>query len=56
MAPAPRLMTVDEYFKTPETVKPMELIFGVLRVADSPSPRHQSAVAHLFRALDAHVR
>jgi Uma2 family endonuclease len=56
MTPAPRLMTVDEYFKTPETVKPMELIFGVLRVADSPSPRHQSAVAHLFRALDAHVR
>jgi Uma2 family endonuclease len=56
MAPAPPLMTVDEYFKTPETVKPMELIFGVLRVADSPTPRHQSAVLHLVRALDAHVR
>lgn len=53
---APRLMTVDEYFKTPETVKPMELAFGVLRVADSPTPRHQSAVAELFLALDAHVR
>ena len=56
MAPAPPLMTVDEYFKTPATVKPMELIFGVLRVADSPTPRHQSAVLHLVRALDAHVR
>lgn len=53
---APRLMTVDEYFKTPETVKPMELAFGVLRVADSPTPRHQSAVAELFYTLRGHVR
>jgi Uma2 family endonuclease len=56
MAPAPPLMTVDEYFKTPETVKPMELHFGVLRLAESPSARHQSAVLSLVRALDAHVR
>lgn len=57
MAPAPPLMTVDEYFtSTPETVKPMELVFGALRVAESPTPRHQMAVAELFRALDAHVR
>lgn len=53
---APRLMTVDDYFKTPETVAPMELIYGALRVAAAPSPRHQSAVASLFRSLDAHVR
>ena len=53
---APKLMTVDDYFKTPETLKPMELAFGVLRVADTPAPRHQSAVAHLFLALEAHVR
>lgn len=52
---APRLMTVDEYFRTPETVRPMELAFGVLRVADSPTPRHQAAVAELFLALNAHV-
>lgn len=56
MTAAPKLMTVDDYFNTPETVQPMELVFGVLRVADSPAPRHQSAVADLFRALDAHVR
>lgn len=56
MAAAPRLMTVDEYFATPETVTPAELAFGVLRVSDSPTPRHQSAVAQLFLALDAHVR
>ena len=57
VSPAPPLMTVDEYFtKTPETVRPTELIFGAIRVADSPMPRHQMAVAGLFRALDAHVR
>jgi len=37
MGPAPPLMTAHEYFRTPETVKPMELAFGALRVADSPS-------------------
>jgi Uma2 family endonuclease len=55
VAAAPKLMTVQDYFNTPETVQPMELIFGVLRVADSPAPRHQSAVAQLFLALNAHV-
>lgn len=57
MAPAPPVMTVGDYFtKTPYTAKPMELIYGALRVAESPTPRHQSIVAELFRALDAHVR
>jgi Uma2 family endonuclease len=56
MAAAPSLMTVDEYYLTPETVLPAELAFGVLHVADAPSPWHQSAVARLFRALDDHVR
>ena len=56
MGPAPPLMTAHEYFKTPETVKPMELAFGALRVADSPSAYHQSIVIELFRALDQHVR
>jgi len=56
MAPAPTLMTVDDYFtKTPETVKPMELVYGRLRAADAPTPHHQSAVAQLFLALHAHV-
>ena len=56
MAPAPPLMTVNDYFNTPETVKPMELIFGAVRVAESPTPRHQAAVSHLFLALNMHVR
>jgi Uma2 family endonuclease len=56
MAAAPKLMTVDDYFKTPETVTPMELVYGVMRVADAPTPRHQSAVLALCLALDRHVR
>ena len=57
MVPAPRLMSVEDYFtKTPYTLKPTELIHGVVRIADTPGPRHQSAVAELFCALDAHVR
>src|SRR4029079_14534797 len=48
-------MTIAEYLQTPETVLPQELIHGVVRVADAPLPRHQRAVAHLFRALDDHV-
>ena len=48
-------MTVEEYLRTPETVRPQELIYGALRVADAPLPQHQRAVACLFRALDDHV-
>jgi Uma2 family endonuclease len=48
-------MTVNEYLRTPETLRPQELIYGVLRVADAPLPHHQRAVARLFRALDDHV-
>jgi Uma2 family endonuclease len=56
MTAAPRLMTAREYFATPESLAPRELAFGVLRVADSPAPRHQSVVAALMIALDQHVR
>src|ERR1051326_5136739 len=56
MAPAPTLMTVDEYFtKTPETLRPMELVYGLLRAAESPTVRHQQAVLRLAIALDKHV-
>jgi len=53
MTPAPPLMTLDEYLETPETVKPTELIDGALRLAESPTARHQSAVLQLMRPLDA---
>ena len=52
----PLFMNVDEYFLTLETKLPAELRYGVLHVAESPRPRHQSAVASLFLALNAHVR
>ncbi len=55
MAPAPPLMMVDDYLRTPETVLPAELRFGIMHVSDAPTPRHQSAVADLFRAMDRHV-
>jgi Uma2 family endonuclease len=48
-------MTTAEYLATPETVRPQELAFGVWRVADSPTPRHQEAVLRLAVALHAHV-
>lgn len=48
-------MTLSEYFQTPETVLPQELIYGALRVAESPSVTHQEAVGHLFLALHSHV-
>ena len=55
MAPAPR-MTVDQYFRTPETLRPAELAFGVLRVAEAPSVQHQQAVGAFHLALFRHVR
>jgi len=55
MALAPRL-TTDEYLKTPETLQPTEVIYGALRVADSPTPRHQQAVGSFYLSLALHVR
>jgi Uma2 family endonuclease len=49
-------MTVQEYFRTPETVLPQELIYGAIRVADSPSPVHQHVVGQLYVALREHLR
>lgn len=49
-------MTIAEYFATPETVKPQQLVFGTLRVADSPTPSHQRTVFQLALALEEHLR
>jgi Uma2 family endonuclease len=49
-------MTVDEYVRTAEVVQPMEIVFGALRIADLPTPRHLSAVRAIARAVDRHVR
>ncbi len=49
-------MTTAEYLATPETSVPQELAFGVWRVADSPTPRHQEVVLGLLLALHQHVQ
>jgi len=51
-----KLMTVDDHVRTVETVQPMEIVFGALRMAEAPTPRHLSAVRALAGALDRHVR
>jgi Uma2 family endonuclease len=55
MTPAPTL-TVDDYFRTPESNLPQELAYGVWRVADAPTPQHQSIVFAFGLALDRLVR
>ena len=49
-------VTLDEYFKMPETNRPQELIYGVLREPPPPTYGHQLVVGRLFTLLDAHVR
>jgi Uma2 family endonuclease len=53
--PAPRL-SADEYFRTPETVLPQELVYGIVRDAPAPTPGHQWLVGQVFMALAEHVR
>jgi Uma2 family endonuclease len=49
-------MTTAEYLQTPETVLPRELAYGVLHVAESPTPNHQRIVRDVTMLLHAHVR
>lgn len=56
MGKRPRMMTVTRYFELPETVQPMELVYGVVREPPAPRYGHQSAVTRLASLLDAHVR
>ncbi len=49
-------MTTAEYLRTPESVVPTELIYGKLRVAESPLPGHQAIVLDVSIALVAHVQ
>ena len=53
--PAPRL-TVDEYLRTPETMLPQELVWGMVRDAPAPAPGHQWAVGRCFIVLTEHVQ
>ena len=49
-------MTTDEYFLTPETMLPQELVWGIVRDAAAPTPGHQWVVGGFFIALTDHVR
>ena len=49
-------ITTDEYLAGEETPLPQELVWGVVRDAPSPHPRHQRAVFRLAELLAAHVR
>lgn len=49
-------MTVREYFRQPETMRPMELVYGVVREPPAPNYGHQTIVTRLTVLLDEHVR
>jgi len=49
-------MTTEEYLATPESVRPAELAYGILHVADAPFVRHQRVVRDLTIALTAFAR
>jgi Uma2 family endonuclease len=48
-------MTTDEYLRTPETMLPQELVWGVVRDAAAPTPGHQWIVGQFHVALKDHV-
>ena len=52
----PAYLTVEQYLATPETNRPREVVYGVLREPPAPYVAHQSVVTHLGALLDAHVR
>lgn len=49
-------ISVDDYFRMPETLRPQELIYGVVREPPMPFDGHQSVVLRLSVLLDSHVR
>ncbi|MBA3886878.1 MAG: Uma2 family endonuclease [Acidobacteria bacterium] len=51
---APRLRT-DEYLRMPETLIPQELVYGLVREAAAPTPKHQQAVGEFFFHLRLHL-
>ena len=55
MTPAP-FLTTDAHLATPETSRPVEVVYGALRVADAPTVRHKQAVCAFLLALSPHVR
>ena len=48
-------LSVRDYFKTPETMKPMELAYGVVREPAMPAYGHQALATRLTSLLYQHV-
>lgn len=51
-----RRITVEEYLGLPETNRPQELAYGILREPPSPFYPHQFVLGRLYARLDRHVR
>ena len=49
-------LTTAEYFRYPESLSRMELVYGVVREPPAPRYGHQSIVTRLTVLLDMHVR
>jgi Uma2 family endonuclease len=49
-------MTVADYLRTPETMKPQELVYGNLREPPAPRYGHQAIVTHMAAVLDQFAR
>lgn len=50
------VLTTAEYLRTAESLRVQELIYGTLRVAESPTPRHQQLLFDLAVLLRVFVR
>jgi Uma2 family endonuclease len=55
MAIDPDKITVDAYFRLPESTHPMELVYGIVHEPPAPFYSHQSVVTRLTSLLDGHV-
>lgn len=49
-------LSLDQYFRLPETLRPMELVYGVVREPPAPRFGHQSVVTRTTFLLEQHVR
>lgn len=50
-----RRITTDDYFRMPETNRPAELVYGVVREPPTPFYSHQRVVGQVFLLLRTHV-
>lgn len=50
------VLTTNEYLQTAESLRVQELLYGTLRVAESPTPRHQNLLLELAILMRVYVR